>query len=169
MKPIVLGYLLIFLSFNFALAQDEPCPCCSDEHNAFDFWIGEWVVTNTNGTGAGSSVISEIEDGCIIKENWTSAQAGYTGTSYNFFNTTLKRWEQLWIDNQGQHLKLYGQKIDNQMILKSDEFEDQNGELLTNRITWTSNNDGTVRQLWEVLQGGKVSKILFDGLYKKVK
>ena len=167
MKPVIISFLWIFLSFNLALAQEKPCPCCSDEHNAFDFWVGEWVVINTDGSEAGSSIISEVEDGCVIKENWTSAQQGYTGTSYNFYNAALKRWEQLWIDNQGQYLKLYGQKVANQMILKSDEFEGQNGEILQNRITWTSNEDGTVRQLWEVLKDGKASKTLFDGLYKE--
>ena len=54
------------------------------------------------------------------------------------------------------------------MILTSDEFTKADGKKYRNRITWTKNEDGTVRQLWEVLgQEGNVS-ISFDGLYKKL-
>ncbi len=75
------------------------------------------------------------------------------------------RWEQLWIDNSGNHLKLKGNRVGNKMILSSNEFKDVNGKLHVNRITWTINDDGTVRQLWEVLEGDKVVSIAFDGLY----
>ena len=165
----VLVFFFLCLGFNLSQlkAQQNPCPCCTENHNAFDFWIGEWTVTTANGKPAGTSKITEIENGCVIKENWASVQAGYTGTSYNFYNTTLDRWEQLWIDNQGQHLKLNGQKSGNQMILSSDRFQDKDGNWNINRITWTANDDGSVRQLWEVLQDGKVTQVLFDGLYSK--
>ncbi|NKI33012.1 hypothetical protein [Croceivirga thetidis] len=170
MKNFKFGLVFVlFWCISVVKAQQNACACCSENHNAFDFWVGEWIVTNTDGSEAGLSVISEIENGCVIKENWTSIQVGYTGTSYNFYNSKLKRWEQLWVDNQGQYLKLYGQKVGNQMILESDEFEAQNGEILVNRITWTSNEDGTVRQHWEVLKEGEVNKTLFDGSYTRKK
>ncbi len=54
----------------------------------------------------------------------------------------------------------------NQMILSSDPF-DRDGKMLTNRITWTANEDGTVRQLWEILEGEKVVNTAFDGIYRK--
>lgn len=53
------------------------------------------------------------------------------------------------------------------MILSSDRFKDKEGNWNINRITWTANDDGSVRQLWEVLQDGKVTQVLFDGLYSK--
>lgn len=160
-------FVLLWVASSSLFSQQNPCKCCTLNHNAFDFWLGEWVVTDAKGVEAGTSVISEIEDGCVIKENWTSAQLGYTGTSYNFYNNSLNRWEQLWIDNQGQHLKLHGQKMGNQMILKSAEFQGKDGEMLINRITWTANGDNTVRQLWEVLEKEKVTQTLFDGIYKR--
>ncbi|TXN35020.1 hypothetical protein FVB32_10510 [Flagellimonas hymeniacidonis] len=164
-KPIT---VLMFLAFFFVNAQnDASCTCCSENHMAFDFWVGNWEVTNANGTPAGTSKISKEEGNCTIRENWTSASSGFTGTSLNFFNTTTKQWEQLWIDNAGTFLKLKGNRVGNQMILSSDEFKQDDGKLYKNRITWTKNEDGTVRQLWEVLQGEKVTNTAFDGLYKK--
>jgi len=145
------------------------CNCCSENHRAFDFWIGEWEVVNSQGgTPAGSSVIRREEDGCVIRENWTSAKAGYTGTSLNFYNTQTNEWEQLWIDNAGASLKLKGHRVGNQMILTSDEFTKADGKKYRNRITWTKNEDGTVRQLWEVLGQENNVSIAFDGVYQKV-
>jgi len=37
-----------------------------------------------------------------------------------------------------------------------------------NRISWTLNKDGSVRQLWETITDNKDITIVFDGLYKKV-
>lgn len=79
--------ILIILVGSYALrAQSEACPCCSENHKAFDFWIGTWEVTLTDGTLAGKNVIEKVQDGCILRENWTSAKTKFTGTSTNFYN-----------------------------------------------------------------------------------
>ncbi|MBO0329228.1 hypothetical protein [[Muricauda] lutisoli] len=158
------------LFFCLGLQAQEPanCNCCSKDHKAFDFWIGEWEVVNSkDGSPAGSSVIQKEEDGCVIRENWTSAKAGYTGTSLNFFNAQSNQWEQLWIDNGGSFLKLKGNRKGSQMVLMSEEFIKADGKKYWNRITWTKNNNGTVRQLWEVLDESGNASIAFDGLYRK--
>ena len=163
--------IILACCFQLALfAQDkQSCNCCSENHRAFDFWIGEWEVVNSkDGSPAGSSVISKEESGCVIRENWTSAKAGYTGTSLNFFNAKTNQWEQLWVDNAGAFLKLKGNRVGDQMILTSDTFTGANGKKYKNRITWTKNDDGTVRQFWEVIHEGKVTSIAFDGLYGKI-
>ena len=165
MKGVLLVITLLMTATTFS--QDKKCNCCTEKLSEFDFWIGTWTVTNIDGTLAGKNVIEKVQDNCILQENWTSVSADYTGTSNNFYNYQTKQWEQIWIDNQGQSLHLKGNRIGNQMILTSDELINQKGEAFKNRITWTHNDDGTVRQLWEVIQDGKVSSIAFDGLYKK--
>lgn len=167
---ILKKHLIVFvaaLSGFIGFAQEESCACCTENHKAFDFWVGTWLVTNPDGSPAGSSTIVKSENECVIRENWTSAKAGYTGTSTNFYNQITGQWEQLWIDNTGAHLKLKGNRVGNQMILISDEIENATGEMNRNRITWTLNDDGTVRQLWEILRAEKVVSIAFDGLYEK--
>jgi len=148
-------------------AQEESCACCTENHEAFDFWIGTWEVTNPDGTAAGKNTIVKSENNCVMRENWVSAKGGYTGTSTNFYNQNSGQWEQLWIDNTGAHLKLKGNRHGNQMILSSEEFKNKDGVLNRNRITWTLNNDGTVRQLWEILKEEKVISIAFDGHYQR--
>lgn len=162
--------LFILLSLLFAQninAQKSSCNCCTEKHAEFDFWIGEWTVTNTDGSVAGNSVIDKIQDNCVLRENWTSASANYSGTSSNFYNYKAKQWEQIWIDNQGQSLHLKGNFVGNQMILQTDEETNAEGKQTFNRVTWTKNDDGTVRQLWEVVTNGSEISVAFDGLYKK--
>lgn len=127
------------------MAQTNKCNCCTKKHSEFDFWLGSWTVTDPNGKLAGTNVIDKIQDNCILRENWTSAQGNFTGTSTNFYNTITKQWEQIWLDNQGGILHLKGNRIGNQMILQSDERKNTKGKPYFNRITWTLNDDGTVR------------------------
>ena len=56
------------------------------------------------------------------------------------------------------------------MILKSESFKDKDNNDTYNRVTWTYNEDGTVRQLWEnvtTIDGKENVVIAFDGLYKR--
>lgn len=168
MKQLLLFLILVF-SPVYINAQNNACNCCTEKHTEFDFWIGNWEVTKPDGTPAGTNVIDKIQDNCILRENWTSATKGYTGTSNNFYNTTTKQWEQLWIDNQGQSLHLKGNRVGNQMILKSDVATNKAGQPYYHRVTWTANDDGTVRQLWETITNDNSVTVAFDGLYKRVK
>ena len=164
---------IILLIFSFVSvfglnAQNDICTCCTAQYKAFDFWIGTWNVTKPDGSFAGKNVIDKIQDKCVVRENWTGAAAGYSGTSYNFYNTQTKQWEQIWIDNQGGTLHLKGNREGSRMILRSDALKNKQGQPFYHRVTWTKNEDGTVRQLWETITNNKNSVVVFDGLYRKV-
>jgi len=165
MKTLIITTILMAtLNLN---AQSNPCNCCTEKHSEFDFWLGSWTVTAPNGQTAGTNTIDKIQDNCVLRENWTSAKAGYTGTSSNFYNSNTDQWEQIWLDNQGGTLHLKGNRKGNQMILQSDELKNDKGEPFFHRITWTQNEDGSVRQYWETITNGKDITVAFDGLYKK--
>ncbi len=164
----MIGAFIILLSLSSVIAQQNECSCCTENHEAFDFWVGDWEVFSKDGSLVGKNTVEKIQDSCILRENWRGSQ-GSTGTSFNFYNLKTKQWEQLWIDNTGNHLKLKGNRVGDQMILSSDAFTHTDGKEYVNRIIWTNNEDGTVRQLWEILHGGEAVRVLFDGLYRKVK
>lgn len=145
------------------------CPCCDPVYRSFDFWIGEWEVTLADGSPAGTNRIVPLQDGCVLQEHWVSARPGTTGTSLTFYDRGSGKWEQLWVDNSGNVLKLSGGPGENGMVLTSDPAPGPDGTLLVNRITWTLEGDGRVRQLWEVLRKGKVTGVLFDGYYEKTR
>ena len=92
MKTVIIVILSLCFSDSL-MAQNDTCKCCTEKHGEFDFWIGNWKVTNPDGTAAGTNKIDKVQDNCILRENWTSATPGYTGTSNNFYNTKTKQWE----------------------------------------------------------------------------
>jgi hypothetical protein len=171
MNKIKVAALLFSIGSIFANAQQLPetaaCPCCTENHRAFDFWIGQWEVELANGQPAGTNRIERSQNGCVLQEFWSNASQGFTGTSLNYYNATVGQWEQLWVDSSGNVLKLSGNRQGDQMILSSEPFMNAQGVSSVNRITWTLNKDGSVRQLWELLQDGKAVQVVFDGLYRK--
>ena len=170
MKNYFLAAFLFMMTLPVLHGQEvAQCPCCSENHRGFDFWVGEWEVTLADGSPAGTNRVERIQGGCVLQEHWESARPGFTGTSLTYYNRELKQWEQLWVDNSGNILKLSGGLRENAMVLVSKPAPGPDGTLLVNRITWSLAEDGSVRQLWEVLRDGEVVRVPFDGFYRKAK
>lgn len=135
----------------------------SMKNEDFSFWLGQWEVYQT-GTDklAGQSHIEGMLNGFAFRESYATP-TGYHGTSYNTYNSTLKRWEQYYVDNGGTVLHIVGNLQQGSMVL-SDCEADTTGTC--NRISWTPQADGTVRQVWEQTQDkGATWSVLFDGTY----
>ena len=159
-----LAFLLLGAATTHAQQPAQQPPTCdTPEHRAFDFWIGEWDVTNPRGNVAGTNRIEPILNGCVLQENWTGA-GGSIGHSFNIYDRSSGRWHQTWVDNSGLLLQLSGGLVDGAMVLSSDPAA---GNALQ-RITWTPNADGSVRQHWESSSdGGGTWTTVFDGLYRR--
>jgi hypothetical protein len=151
------------------VATTAPTSACAmPEFRQFDFWKGEWDVTS-QGKPAGRSRVETILDGCALLENWRGA-SGTEGKSFNTYNTSTKRWEQYWVDGTGAPLHLSGGLVDGKMVLEGTRLTPNanTGAMQHERITWTPNADGSVRQFWETsTDEGKSWTISFDGLYRK--
>ena len=63
--------------------------------------LEHWVVTNPDGSPAGTNTIVKLQENCLLQENWASANGKVTGTSNNFYNYKADQWEQIWVDNMG--------------------------------------------------------------------
>jgi hypothetical protein len=140
--------------------------CSAAEYRQFDFWIGDWEVT-ANGKVAGVNRIERILDGCGLLESWTGA-SGYRGNSLNFYDASRKRWHQTWTDTSGLALALDGALAGGNMVLSGTRFDTERQQTVHDRITWTPNADGSVRQLWEASTDGKSWSTVFDGLYARM-
>jgi hypothetical protein len=153
------------------VAAPTPAPCAAAERRQFDFWIGEWEVTGPKGNIVGHSRIESILGGCAISEHWSSAtgKGANDGNSYNIYNADLKRWEQFWVDASGSRLMLSGGLANGAMVLEGrQDLPGADGVHQRERISWTPNADGSVRQLWQNSKDeGKSWTVAFDGLYRR--
>ncbi len=146
-----------------AKAAPAPKPCAAPEHRQFDFWLGEWDVTEKR-KAAGTNRITRILDGCAVREEWAGA-SGTHGTSLNMWDAAARRWRQTWVDDKGNVLLLTGGRKGNRMLLEG-EAPGDGGALLRHRITWSPLPGGHVRQLWDSTKdGGKTWEVVFDGDY----
>ena len=167
MRPFLPALLLLALAPAVRAADPPPPPCPAPEARQFDFWIGEWDVSDF-GQPAGRNTIRPILDGCVLQENWRGV-SGSAGTSLNFWDPERQRWRQLWVWREGTTLELEGAFRDGAMVLEG-ASKGRKGEPQRNRISWSQNPDGTVRQHWEVSKDdGKTWKTEFDGEYVRVK
>jgi len=165
-KQLLILLILTTVSF-YSWAQSFPC--CTPEYRQFDFWLGLWEVYDTNDQIIGRNHIKLMQDSCVLQENWQAAKSPYSGTSYNYYNKITGNWEQLWIDNQGQHLNLTGGLSSESMVLQGARREGRKGNEYINRITWTPQSYKIVQQHWEIsYDDGDTWKTIFDGEYRKV-
>lgn len=163
--PLILIIFFLFSSKVRGQQSAIPCPCCTENHRQFNFWIGEWEVFNLQGQKMGESNITSIQDSCVIVENWSSSRE--TGTSYNYFDKKDNTWNQVYIGNNGNSTTLKGNFTDYKMVLKSALVQGPKGNHLYNRITWEKHNDGTVSQIWDQLDNrDHLLQTVFYGIYK---
>ena len=138
----------------------KPGEACHGGHfRDFDFWVGEWDVYGPKGQLVGHSRIEKILDDCVIAEHWQGG-GGSDGKSHNIYDAAQDRWTQFWVDNGGNALLLHGGLNGGAMALQSGDGHQ--------RITWTPQADGRVRQHWESsTDGGQTWTTAFDGWYQK--
>lgn len=159
-------------AFSEAIARVDRAarPCAfAPEHRQFDFWIGEWdvFITGTENQ-AGTSSIQLILDSCIIFENWTGGN-GYTGKSFNLYNATDRKWEQIWVDSRGGMIKFTGEGRDGNLYYTADSKQ-PDGTTLQRRLTFFNQGPDRVRQFSErTTDGGKTWSVEYDLTYVRKK
>lgn len=162
MKQLVTYCAILFLVGCTTSAQGQAFDKKPFHH--FDFWLGEWTVYSYSAdTIVGHSRITSIIDSLGIQEFYRTPSGGYHGTSLNKYNARTKKWQQFWIDNSGISLNLQGGLVDDKMVML--DAETSVGSPM-NRITWTPETSGHVRQTWDQSTDGGVSwNTIFDGKY----
>ena len=147
----------------------SPAPCASEEHTAFDMWVGEWDVypNQEDAEKVGESKIERVSGGCAIRETWMPANGG-TGTSLSLVNHRTGVWEQLWIGSDGTRVDFSGGPKDGAMVLTGfwENIGGPGSDALV-RMTYTRQDDGSVRQLGEAsIDRGKSWRPVFDFIYR---
>jgi hypothetical protein len=156
-------FLATLFGSSLSFAASPPPACTDAAHRAFDFWLGDWQVYKPDGKLAGRNRITREYGGCVIHEHYTT-EYGYSGESLNIYDASRKVWHQTWVDNSGLLLILEGGLRDRAMVLEG-KTTGADGAITNQRITWTPNADGSVRQLWEASKAKGEWTTSFDGKY----
>ncbi|MGH8264484.1 MAG: hypothetical protein ACRET4_13475 [Steroidobacteraceae bacterium] len=163
--------LFAFVLFANAQTPAPPPPgkataCAGATYRVFDFWVGDWNVIQ-NGKPAGTNRIERIVGGCALLENWRGV-SGSVGNSLSYYDAARRVWHQTWVDNQGTPLELEGDFVDGRMVLTGAARVAASGKTVIDRLTWTPQAGGIVRQQWEMsTDQGKTWNTAFDGRYEK--
>lgn len=159
---------LVLCAVRNATAQAPPY-CSASEYHQFDFWVGDWDVTNPAGQPAGRNTIDRPLGDCVIQEHWVGT-SGDTGTSLNTYDASRHQWHQTWVDSQGALVKLDGAFVHDTMTMSGEAISSKSGKPYINRIRWTRENGdpNRVRQIWDYsTDAGKTWTLLFNGLYAR--
>ena len=158
-------FIILILSISLGSSQN---PCGGKDFRAFDFWLGDWEVFNPEGKLVGTSNISIKLDSCMVYESW-SGKGPYKGNSMNYFDRNEQIWKQKWLDNFAVSLEFEGLVIDNQMSYKCSSIDPKTRDTVYNIMTITKLTETEVKQVWKQSRDNEAWKVVFDGLYKRVR
>ena len=173
MRMVILGLLVLSSP---AIAQTTPAPapvspygCNSPQQSAFDFWVGEWdVYPNGKDKMVAKSKIEKLYAGCAIRENWMPLK-GPGGGSLSNFEPKSGQWHQTWIGSQAGRVEFDGGFANGKMVLTGMWPNVLGvGKHALIRMTYTRENDGSVRQFGEQsVDHGLTWAPSFDFIYRK--
>ncbi len=144
-------------------AQRHPCRDRAESHQ-FDFWIGDWNVSDPDGKPLGVNHVTRDLEGCVLRESWTGVHGG-KGTSVNFYDPASKHWHQVWTDDSGVITHYVGELRDGAMRFHGEGFGDADGVSHHRTMDFIPRSDGSVRQLFKDSDDGKTWKTTLDGIY----
>ena len=149
-----------------AHAQSPQSPPCTDPaYRQFDFWLGEWSVTDPAGVKQGENSITSEEGGCLLVERWTSASGG-SGQSYTFFDPGARQWRQIWVSGESVIDYAGGLNRDGEMELHG-QIRHRDGRSAPFRGVWSKQPDGAVRQQFDEFDLAQQRWISwFTGIYR---
>jgi hypothetical protein len=142
--------------------------CEGVNHEAFDFWVGEWeVFPNGGDERVADSLIEKVSVGCAIRETWMPVQ-GRGGTSLSAYDPATGGWHQLWVGGVPGRVFFDGGAVDGAMVLTGYWGRNAQGNPMLVRMTYTLEEDGSVRQYGQAsADHGRTWSDAFDYIYRR--
>jgi hypothetical protein len=169
----LLIYLCAFANLPaIALAQEQQQPAYSCDttvqHRQFDFWLGQWEVTDKAGnTVYGHNEISKHNGGCLLLEQWRSSRGG-TGSSINYYDPVQGQWHQDWVDASSIIHTAGGINDAGAMVMQGTITYLEEQREAGFRASWISLSDGRVRQTFEEQDEQGRWQPWFEGYYRQL-
>jgi hypothetical protein len=161
------GALLVSGTGIIAGQQPQLVSCGSAEYRQFDFWVGDWDVSDVKQPDSvvARARVELILGRCALLETY-DGKNGLSGQSFSMYDSGRRVWHQSWVTNRGQLLVIEGRLEGDRMVL-SGPFPVPSGKPGLIRGIWYVIQDG-VRETAETSEdGGKSWKPLFDLVFRK--
>ncbi|HZU23691.1 MAG TPA: hypothetical protein VE998_12735, partial [Terriglobales bacterium] len=79
-----------------AFALPDAKPCTRPEYRQFDFWVGDWNVTEKDAATSTAHVrVDRILGGCVLREHYED-DTGAVGESFSTYDVGRRVWHQTW-------------------------------------------------------------------------
>ena len=132
-----------------------------------DFWIGDWIVTDTTPNAKnppGTNTIKKIYDGKVVHENFKMGT--FVGQSWSVYDANNKVWRQTWVDNNGAYIALVSKKVGNDLALQT--IPNPKNPLAASRMVFTKVTPKGFTWRWEATKdGGKTWTLAWQLDYKR--
>jgi hypothetical protein len=139
-----------------------PPACTAPQFRQFDYWIGEWDVTDSTGTKIAESSITRVSAGCAIAEHWKPLK-GPDGHSLSWYEPRDSSWHQQWIGGDGFVARFDGNLEDGEMVLTEPVVP-----VSFVRMRYVKKPNGVVQQLlWSSTDRGATWTLAFVGNYTR--
>jgi len=172
MKQLLIYVFAVTNLSALVLAQEQQQPTYScnaiAEHRQFDFWLGQWEVTDKAGnTVYGHNEISKHNSGCLLLEQWRSSRGG-TGSSINYYDPVQGQWHQDWVDASSIIHTAGGIDDEGAMVMQGTITYLEERREAGFRASWTLLGDARVRQSFEEQDDQGQWQPWFEGYYRRL-
>src|SRR4051812_13200248 len=148
-----------------------PSRCDEAPYHLLDFWLGKWdVFDSSDGSKAGSSILENVLNGCVIEVNWVGV-GGDKVKEIFYYAKAKKQWNQLWLGDTGRtkQRQLVEQLKDGGVRFQG-EVEQFDGGTHLDRSTVIPLPGHRIHQVIETSSdAGKTWHVGFDAEYRKQK
>jgi hypothetical protein len=146
LRPILIAFALSLIFAPILYGEEDSGDDLIPERNQFDFWVGEWELTWSDG-GRGSNTITREYDAWVIREQFDGGETGFRGMSVSVYDTITGKWHQTWVDNSGNYFDFVGSFRDGVMDLRTERLID--GEPVPYRMIWYNISADSLDWSWQ--------------------
>ena len=148
-----------------ALAAETPASL-DPESRQFDFWLGDWAITNPNGSNEASSRVYLALGQYLLVENWDDGR-GHKGENLFAYSADDKTWHGMFADNHGR-VHVFTGKVTTGLAEFYGPSRGSAGESVLNRIRVVRLAPDKVEQSWEQsTDNGASWAAVFKGEYSR--
>ena len=156
---------LAALAVTITGAQASPTSCSAPIYHQYDFWVGDWTVTNKQGKVVGTDSVTRQLDGCVVYERYIDAGDKSVGIGMSSAQPGNKTWHQTFMDDSGVVVTLDGTFHDGVMELRGTNYP-AGGAVMSDAL-WIPHGS-VVEEIWKVsTDAGRTWKVRFDGFFHR--